>query len=306
MTEVTSSTTTDDRSDAITSATMGPPQLEVSGCTVRYGGVYANTDVSLSLYQGELLGLIGPNGAGKSSCIDAISGFVALESGSVKLAGEAIHHLSAPERAQLGLSRTFQSLDLFEDLSVADNLAVSRRNDPWLSLFSDAFRPLRRNRRDPVVADTLDRCGIGGLAERRPSELSHGQRNLVALARALASEPKVLLVDEPAAGLDDKESEALGSLLTSLTADGLSILLVDHDMSLVMGVCDRLTVLDFGNIIAEGLPAEVRANPAVRDAYLGAPGAEPEVDSGSALNDRALNDTAHNDSSDPAADQVGT
>jgi len=251
---------------------LGHPVLDVVGCSVRYGGVYANTDVDLSVHKGQLVGLIGPNGAGKSTCIDAISGFVALDSGSVRLLDERVDGLSAPDRARRGLSRTFQSLDLFEDLSVADNLSVATTASPWRSLFTDALRPLRRQRADPGVYETLERCGISDLADRRPSELSHGQRNLVALSRALAGNPEVVLLDEPAAGLDSQESETLGHLLASLADDGLGILLVDHDMSLVMRVCHRLSVLDFGRVISTGTPDKVRADDAVREAYLGAPG----------------------------------
>lgn len=250
---------------------MSGPILELVDGTVRYGGVAANVGVSLSVAEGELVGLIGPNGAGKSTCIDAISGFVGLDEGSVRLQGNDVSHLDAPERKRLGLSRTFQSLDLFEDLSVTNNLSVATETTGLRTLLADALRPWRHQSLSPVVGETLQRCGIAHLAERRPRELSHGQRNLVALARALAGGPDVVLLDEPAAGLDTTESANLGRLLTSLTGDGLGILLVDHDMSLMMKVCDRVYVLDFGQIIASGTPAEVRANPRVRAAYLGEP-----------------------------------
>ena len=226
--------------------------LEVRGLTVRFGPVAAVTDLDLDLSAGTVTGLIGPNGAGKTTVIDALTGFAPVASGRIVLDGRAVERLPAHTRARLGLGRTFQSLELFEDLTVGENLLVAAE--------------AAGGRAEWAAADG----GLGGAAELLPAQLSNAQRRLVALTRAVAGRPTVLLLDEPAAGLDPAGRQALGRRLRRLADDGAAVLLVDHDLELVLDVCDSVTVLDRGKVIAAGPPATLRADPAVRAAYFGA------------------------------------
>ncbi|MEA2842569.1 MAG: branched-chain amino acid transport system ATP-binding protein livF, partial [Actinomycetota bacterium] len=207
-------------------------------------------------------GLIGPNGAGKTTVIDALTGFVPA-SGSVVLGGVTIGHLPAHRRARLGLARTFQALELFADLTVGENLVVA----------AEASRAGRRRAAgtDPVTALQ----GAGGAADLLPDRLTSAQRSRVALGRAMATSPSVLLLDEPAAGLDSAERDVLARRLRKLAGDGVAVLLVDHDLSLVLGVCDTVHVLDRGRVVATGSPEVLRADPNVRAAYLGVSGSSP-------------------------------
>jgi branched-chain amino acid transport system ATP-binding protein len=223
--------------------------LRVRDLVVSFGGVHAVDHVSFDVAAGSLHGLIGPNGAGKTTTIDALTGFVS-HGGRVELAGRDIAHLAPHERARRGMARTFQSLELFDDLTVRENCRVGRAPH------------------DPIDA-AIELLGLGPVADRPPTELSLGQRKRVAVARALAGGPSLLLLDEPAAGLDTHESAALGRQLRSVVDAGVTVLLVDHDMGLVLGVCDQVTVLDFGRFLTSGPPSAVRANAAVIDAYLG-------------------------------------
>jgi len=252
--------------------------LEVRGLTVSYGGVSANIGVDLDVHPGRVTGLIGPNGAGKTTFVDAVTGFVRPTAGRVQFAGADITSARPAARARAGLARTFQSAELFEDLTVRDNLLVAAQRPRWYSLLSDLVVPSRR--RDEGEADAewaLDVLGLGDVAELAPAALSHGQRKLVGVARALAMRPSVVLLDEPAAGLDSAESRRLGRQIRSLLDHGVAVLLIDHDMELVMEVCDELYVLDFGAVIAQGPPAAVRTAPAVIAAYLGSTPAPAEV-----------------------------
>lgn len=243
------------------------PLLEVSDLTVRYGGVVAVDDVSFTVGRGEVVGLIGPNGAGKTSCIDALSGFRAPDHGRVSFAGRSLDGLAPHHRVGRGFSRTFQSLELFEDLSVRENLLVATSSTNWRSTLADAFRVGSPDH--TAVDEILELLGLSHVANRQPSDLSNGQRHLVALGRALAPDPSLILLDEPAAGLDTTESARLGEVLAALPERGTSVLLVDHDIALVLGVSHRVHVLDFGRLIASGTPIDIRSNPAVVAAYLG-------------------------------------
>ncbi|HTT93372.1 MAG TPA: ABC transporter ATP-binding protein [Solirubrobacterales bacterium] len=240
--------------------------LDAQGMTVSYGGVHANADIDLAVGAGEFVGLIGANGAGKTTFIDAITGFTSIDAGHVHFDGEDISSLSPAARARRGLVRTFQSLELFDDLTVRDNLRVACERPRWAR---GAGGVDGKAAADERVAWALATVGLEGFADKRPEELPHGQRKLVGVARALAAEPKLVLLDEPAAGLDADESAELAAKLQALPAQGISLLLIDHDMSLVLSVCELVYVLDFGRMIATGTPAEIRGNENVITAYLG-------------------------------------
>lgn len=243
--------------------------LRTQALSVHFGGVTALDGIDVTIEEGGIVGLIGPNGAGKTTFIDAITGGVPLAGGSVEFMGEDITRQPAFERANRGLIRTFQTLELYEDLTVQQNLAAGAEPTPWWQFLVDAFRPSRSEMVTSRVDDVLSLVGLTALRDRLPAELSHGQRRLVALARALAADPRLLLLDEPAAGLDSSESRDLGALLQAIAGSGVTILLVDHDMGLVLDVCDRVYVLDFGSVIAAGQPEEIHNDPVVVKAYLG-------------------------------------
>lgn len=241
--------------------------LEVRGLSVSFGGLQAVRDVDLEIPLDAVTGLIGPNGAGKTTTIDALCGFVVAR-GTIALAGQRLDGLEPHARARAGLARTFQSIELFDDLTVAENLRVAASTGRWWSTLVDLVAPFRDARRVDVAA-LLDLVGIADLGTERPPALSHGQRRLVSVARALASGPRLLLLDEPAAGLDPDETVALGALLRRLPETGVGVLLVDHDMALVLDVCRDLVVLDVGAVIASGPTAAVASDPVVTAAYLG-------------------------------------
>jgi branched-chain amino acid transport system ATP-binding protein len=244
------------------------PVLEVDALRVQYGNVVAVNDVSFPVARGSVTGLIGPNGAGKTTLIDALTGYVRPTRGVVRFQGEAITQGRPHRLARRGLVRTFQSVELFNDLTVEENLMVASEPPGMLAALGRVFVPERAERRE-AVDWALSVTELGDVAGRYPAALSHGQRKLVGVARALAGRPSLLLLDEPAAGLDTDETLALGARLRTLPEHGVSVLLIDHDMGLVLSVCDHVMVLDFGNLIAEGTPSEIRANAAVIEAYLG-------------------------------------
>jgi branched-chain amino acid transport system ATP-binding protein len=242
--------------------------LNVDALRVTYGGVTAVDDVDLAVPEGKVVGLIGPNGAGKTSIIDALTGYHPAAAGRVTFEGQDITSLRPHLRARRGLVRTFQSVELFDDLTVEENLLVASQRMGVLSALRDLLLPLRRHPRDDVDW-ALGLCGLDDVADRLPTELSHGRRKLVGVARALAQRPHLVLMDEPAAGLDTDESIELGRHLRALPEAGVTVLLVDHDMGLVLGVCDEIVVLDFGQVIARGAPEQIRNDEAVMAAYLG-------------------------------------
>lgn len=245
------------------------PLLEVRDMCVSFGAQRALDSVSLCVAPNVCYGLIGPNGAGKSTMIDSITGYLPNARGEVLFDGQHIGKLRPFQRTQCGMTRTFQTLELFEDLTVRENLLIAAERRTWTSRFVDLVRPVRHGRHEQIVDDVLELLEIGDLAQRLPVELSHGHRNVVSVGRALAAEPRLVLLDEPAAGLDQEESRVLGRRLRRLVDEGVTVFLVDHDMSLVLTICDRIHVLDFGKTIAEGTPAEIREAPAVINAYLG-------------------------------------
>jgi branched-chain amino acid transport system ATP-binding protein len=241
--------------------------LRTDGMSVTYGGVRAVNDVNIEVQQGTLVGLIGPNGAGKTSFIDGITGFTKT-TGRIEFDGKDITGLPAHQRARGGLGRTWQSLELFDDLTVRENLMVAAERQSVKGFVLDLFRP-GRPRSTEVVEKALAALELTDLADRMPTELSQGQRKLIGVARALAAQPKLVCMDEPAAGLDSAESMDLGRRLRSMVQGGDTIFLVDHDMGLVLNVSDYIYVIEFGQLIAQGTPAEIRNDDRVIAAYLG-------------------------------------
>jgi branched-chain amino acid transport system ATP-binding protein len=243
--------------------------LETHGLSVAFGGVHANDAVDIAVERGTICGLIGPNGAGKTTLIDAITGFTRPSAGRVEFDGTDVTLLSAAARADAGLVRTFQSIELFDDLTVWENLLVAAERPRWWTVAVDLVRPRCRSEAEDQARWSLDVMGLAHVRDTLSINLSHGQRKLVSVARALANRPRLLLLDEPAAGLDAAESTAIGSHLRDFLERGITVFLVDHDMSLVLDVCEHIYVVDFGRVIASGPPAEVRSNPDVIAAYLG-------------------------------------
>jgi branched-chain amino acid transport system ATP-binding protein len=230
--------------------------LEVSNVTVHFGGHLALDNVTLDAEANQITGIIGPNGAGKTTLFNVIGGLLKPDRGDVRLDGHSIIRLPPYRRARLGLARTFQRLELFTLLTVRENVELATTG--W-----------RHHRHDPDPDEILALVGLTDVADLRADELSTGTARLLELARALATNPSVLLLDEPASGQDGGESEAFRGVLRQVARSGVSVLLVEHDVSLVMRTCHRVHVLDFGSVLAGGTPDEIQANQAVRDAYLG-------------------------------------
>jgi len=235
--------------------------LEVADVTVRFGGNVALDGVEFSAEPGIVTGLIGPNGAGKTTLFNVITGLLPPSSGRIRIADRDVTRLSPTKRARRGLGRTFQRLELFSLLSVRENIRVA----------ADLRRGWARDKSDPaaVVEEIIERVGLGAVADARVDSLPTGQCRLVELGRSLATRPHVLLLDEPASGQDEHETFEFAALLRTLAAEGMAVVLVEHDVHLVMEVCSTVHVLDFGRIIANGTPAEIQSNEAVLAAYLG-------------------------------------
>ena len=260
---------------------MNNGSLDIQSVTVHFGGVTALDDVSLTAAPRKITGIIGPNGAGKTTLLNTACGFVRPQSGTVSFDGRPLTNLSAHRLAGLGIVRTLQGVGLFRGLSVAENVMVGAtagaRAGVWSALFGlpRSDRDERRLRAQAMRA--LDEVGAADLADQMPDTLAYGLRKRVALARALAGRPRMLLLDEPAGGFPENELPELGGLIRKMAADA-GVVVIEHRMDLVMSVCDIIFVLDFGKLIAAGTPAQVQANPAVTAAYLGTEGARDGSD----------------------------
>lgn len=245
------------------------PGLHTRDLTVRYGGLVANDNVTIDVEPGQVVGLIGPNGAGKTTFVDAVTGFTPAQ-GHVRLDGRQLDQLPPHRRRAAGLSRTWQSGELFANLTVAENILVAARPGGLRRVWHDIVGTGDRAGRE-LVARALQVVGLESAADTTARDLTLGQQKLVGVARALAGRCGLLLLDEPAAGLDSNESVAFADRVRDIAGEGPGILLIDHDMSLVLGVCDVVYVMEFGRIIFAGTPAQARVDPAVVAAYLGVP-----------------------------------
>ncbi len=248
--------------------------LQVDGVSMSFGGVHALSGVSFTLQQGEILGLIGPNGAGKTTLFNCITGLVPGYRGIIAYDGGDLRHLKPHQRARLRIARTFQSLELFDELSVLDNLLVPLDAFSQRGVFGDLLRlpttAFDERKAQEKARAILHFLGLGSFADSPAGDLPVGLQRRLEIGRALCLEPRLLLLDEPAAGLDARETVELARLLASVRARfNVTMLVVDHDMALIMRVCNRIYVLDYGKIIAEGPPEQIRDDPQVVQAYLG-------------------------------------
>ena len=256
------------------------PLLDVQDCTKKFGGLTAVSNFTLSMNTGELVGLIGPNGAGKTTAFNLLTGVYAPTSGTITFDGQDIAGRKPYQIAACGLSRTFQNIRLFPTLTVLDNVRTATHLHYRPSLLSAVCRTTAFAQAEAATyreaQQLLDRMGLGKFAQQLARNLAYGEQRRLEIARALATRPKLLLLDEPAAGMNPQEKQDLMTQIRGLRDDfGLTILLIEHDMKVVMGISERILVLDYGQIIAQGAPHEIRANPKVVAAYLGEPDADP-------------------------------
>jgi len=249
------------------------PLLQVAGVTKRFGGLLALSDVSMHIHHGMIYGLIGPNGAGKTTFFNVLTGLYQPDSGRFRLDGAPYSPAEPHEVARAGIARTFQNIRLFGEMTALENVMVGRHVRTHAGVLAAVLRTAAARREEAGIrqraTELLEYVGVSKFADYRARTLSYGDQRRLEIARALATEPKLLALDEPAAGMNATEKQSLRGLLERIRQDGHTILLIEHDVKLVMGLCDRVTVLDYGKVIAEGQPGEVQRNTEVIEAYLG-------------------------------------